>query len=98
MWSLPLPYRFSQGKYFVVDLPQPINFQGTAQINHLLQHGTAPTTVGHLLRTELELDQIELGASNILFRLDYTKWVSLLTDLWVKILHKFCHKRGVQIR
>ena len=67
MCFIPLPYRFAPQNYSGMDLPRPIKFQGTEKINHLLQHVMAPTTVGHMLRTDLELDQIELGASNILF-------------------------------
>ena len=52
----------------------------------------------HLLITELEKSKIEIGASKILFHLDYKKWGTFLTYLWVKKLGKFCHERMIHTR
>ena len=57
-----------------------------------------PTYVGHLLRTEIEIAQIELRASNIIFQLDNTKWGILLTNCRVKTLWKLCRNRMIHIR
>ena len=45
-----------------------------------------------------EYNNNKLGASKILFHLEYTKWGALLTIYWVKTLWKFCHKRKICIR
>ena len=41
MSSLPLSYGNAPYKLFRMDLTQPVIFQGTAQINQLIQHGAS---------------------------------------------------------
>ena len=53
--------------------------------------------VVQLLRTKLELPQIELREIIILFQLNFTKWGTPLTYCWVKTLWKLRHEKMIHL-
>lgn len=50
----------------------------------IVEHGTAKTTTGRLIRTSLELLKLEIGNGEPLHRCEPKEWADFTTDCWIK--------------
>ena len=96
--KLPLVYRYGPKEKLGLGLPHLYTRMGTEHIKLLLTHMKSGTKIGNLMETVLEYANIELGTTEQLFELDYSKWNKYLTDSWVKVTWQFCWKNNISIK
>ena len=71
--------------------------QGQKHIEVLLRHGHLRSTTGKLLRTSLELHNLELGTGTSLLDTDFSQFHWNVTDSWLKHTWEYIMKHNIRI-
>ena len=96
--KFPRALVFRHPNHHGLAVPHLYDTQGYFHIQALLQHGTATTLTGHLIRTSYETLQLELGLPNEILQYDSTTWGPLATESWLTHTWAYLQEVGLSIK